>query len=498
MKKSWPTAFTAILLAVSLTACSTEKAAVEPASSTVEVTTVKQVALDAVYDLSGTLQAYDETPVSFKIGGTITSVNGDVGDQVSKGDVLAELDRADLQLELDNASQSVAAAQASLNDAKAGLANAQASLSNAQAGKQAAQAGISSADAQIQSAKVQEQGVISGARTQEKAQAQNAVNKAQTAYNQAKTAADRAKTLFDNGLLTQQENEQAQTTLATSQESLNDAKEQLSLLLEGASTSDRAKAAQAVKEAEVGRQSAVASLEQSNSGIEQANAGIQQANAGIQQAQASYEQAVISRETAALNLSRGGLVAPVSGTILEKTVTNGQSISNGQTVSAGTPLFSIGEINKLKVLLPIADNEISNWKVGQQVSINLYDEVRTGKVTKLYPETNTSTGSINIEVTISNSKLDWKPGQVVKASRQASSLKGIAVPVEAVVSTGSEPYVFKNVNGKAVQTPVEIGNLYDNRYQITKGLKIGDQVVTQGADRLFNGDVLTVSEATTK
>lgn len=492
MKKSWPTAFTAILLAVSLTACSTEKAAVEPASSSVEVTAVKEVTLDAVYDLSGTLQAYDETPVSFKIGGTVTSVNADIGDQVTKGKSLAQLDSADLQLDLDNANQSVAAAQASLSNAQASLTSAQASLSNAQAAKQAAQAGIASADAQIQSAKVREQGVASGARTQEKAQSQNAVNKAQTAYNQAKTAADRAKTLFDNGLLTQQENEQAQTTLATAQDSLNDAKEQLSLLLEGASASDRAAAASTVKEAEVGRQSAVASVEQANSGIEQANAGIEQANAGISQAQASYEQAVIAKETAQLNLSRVGLAAPVSGVVLEKT------ISNGQTVTAGTAMFTLGEINKLKVLLPIADSEISKWKVGQQVSLNLYDEARTGKVTKLYPATNENTGSINAEVTIDNPKLDWKPGQVVKASRQAASLKGIAIPVEAVVSTGSEPYVFKNVNGKAVQTPVEIGNLYDNRYQITKGLKVGDQVVTQGADRLFNGDALTVSEATTK
>lgn len=476
MKKSWPTAITAIVLAASLTACSANNtAAVEPATSTVEVSTVKEQPLDAVYDLSGTLAAYDETPVSFRINGTVSSVNGDVGDRVNKGAVLARLDTADLQLEVENANQSVAAAQAQLSSAKA-------SMTNAQAGQQAAAAGVASAQAQVESAQASQQGVLDGARPQERAQAENAVSKAQTAYNQAKTAATRAQTLFDNGLLTQQENEQAQTTLRTSEDSLKDAQAQLSLLDAGATQSDRASAAAAVKQAQVGIENAQAS-------VAQANAAVEQARAGVEQAQASYDQAVIGRDTAQLNLTRSSLAAPASGTILTKT------ISAGQTVSAGTEVFTIGEINRLKVLLPIPDSEIAQWKVGQQVSISLYNEVRTGRVTKLYPQTNESTGSISVEVAISNPKQDWKPGQVVGASRQASAETGILVPIEAVISSGNEPYVFKEVNGKAVQTTVELGNIYNNRYEITKGLKVGDKVVSRGANRLFDGDELKVSEA---
>ncbi|WP_046225596.1 efflux RND transporter periplasmic adaptor subunit [Paenibacillus dauci] len=475
MKKSWPMAFTALLLAVSLTACSTENAAVEPASTTVQVATVKQESLDAVYDLSGTLAAYDKTPVSFQINGTVSSVNGDVGDRVNKGSVMAQLDTADIQLEVENANQSVAAAQAALSSARA-------SMTNAKAGQQAAAAGVASAQAQVESARASEQGVLSGKRPQEKAQAQNAVTKAQTAYDQAKTAATRAQTLFDNGLLSQQENEQAQTTLANASESLKDAQEQLSLILEGASQSDRASAAAAVKQAKVGIENAQAS-------VAQANAAVEQAQAGVEQSQASYDQAVIALNTAKLKLSRANLKAPASGVILTK------QISDGQTVSAGTEVFSIGEINRLKVLLPIPDSEIAQWKVGQQVSISLYDEVRTGKVAKLYPQTNENTGSINVEVAISNPNADWKPGQVVSASRQASSKQGILLPVEAVISSGSDPYVFKEVNGKAVKTTVKLGNLYNNRYEITGGLKVGDKVVTRGADRLFDGDDLTVGQA---
>ncbi|WP_026136078.1 efflux RND transporter periplasmic adaptor subunit [Paenibacillus shenyangensis] len=484
MRKHWPMTFTALVLAVSLTACSADQPAVESASNSVEVTAAKEQPLNASYDLSGTLTAYDETPAAFQTGGTVIAVNGDIGDSVTKGSVLARLDTADLQLTLDTANEDVAAAQAA-------LASSRASLSDARAGQKSAAAGVSSARAKVESARISQQDVLAGARSQEKAQAQNAVTTAQNAYNQAKTEEARSKTLLDNGLLTQQEYEKTQTALADAQTALQDAQSKLSLQQEGATESERAQAAATVKEAQVGIENAQAS-------VAKANAAVEQAQASVQQSQAGYEQKLVAKKTAQLNLSRASLKAPASGVILTKSITVGQTVSAGGGTSAqsgSSPLFTIGEIDRLKVQLPIADSDIGQWKVGQQVSISLYDQVRTGKVTKLNPQTNESTGSINVEVVINNPKRDWKPGQVVKASRQVSAEQGILLPTEAVISSGSEPYVFKAVNGKAVKTPVALGKIYNNNYQITSGIKVGDKIVTRGADRLFNGDELTVSQA---
>ncbi|MGV7116874.1 efflux RND transporter periplasmic adaptor subunit [Paenibacillus kyungheensis] len=486
----------ALLLMVSLTACSTEPstATVQTTSNNVTFTTIKQQALDVNYDLSGTLTAYNETPVTFRTAGTVTAVKGEIGQQVNKGAVLATLDTADLQLSLADANQSVAAAQADLSSANASLKDAQAAKQNSLATVSSANAQLESAQAKIESARVSQQSVLSGARSQEKAQAQNAVNKAQTAYNQAKAEATRSQTLASNGLLTQQENEQAQTALADATDSLKDAQAKLSLIVEGASASERASAASTVKEAQTGIANAQATIEQAKAGVAQAEAGIAQSQANIQKSQASYDQAVIAKNKIVLSLSYTTLKAQASGVILEKNVSVGQTVSAGSSgggaMGGSSDPFVIGETTRLKVLLPIADSEINQWKVGQQVSVSLYDDVRTGKVTKLYPQTNESTGSINAEVTVSNPKQDWKPGQVIKASRQATTQKGILLPVEAVISTGDKPYVFRNNKGKAVQTFVTIGESYNNQYLIKSGLQVGDQVVVQGADRLFNGDAL--------
>ncbi len=460
-----------LVCTVLLAGCSSEPAqSAQATASTVTVSKVQQVPLNAVYDLSGTLAAVEQSPVAFELGGTVDSIAVDVGNSVNKGQAIAGLDSADLQLK-------VSEAQEAVQQASAGLTSAKASLSNANAVRSAAEAGVAAAQAQVEGAKAKQQGVLDGARDQEKQQARNAVSKAQAAYDQAKSAADRANTLFQNGLLSQQENEQAQTSFSTAKEALDDAKQQLSLTLAGASNSDRASAASGVKQAQVGVQSAQAQ-------VSQANAGIEQANAGVQQAQASYDQANVSLAQAKLALSKSQLKSQVSGVVLEK------DISLGQTVAAGTTAFTIGQLNELKVLLPVPDEQIAQWKVGQQVSLNLYDEQRTGKVTNIYPKTNDNTGTISVEVHISNPNHDWKPGQVVKASRDVQSKKGIMVPVEAVVSVDDSAYVYRNVNGKAVRTPVKTGELMDNKLVITSGLKVGDLIVTSGADRLMDGDTI--------
>ncbi|MCK9907163.1 HlyD family efflux transporter periplasmic adaptor subunit, partial [Frankia sp. Cpl3] len=65
--------------------------------------------------------------------------------------------------------------------------------------------------------------------------------------------------------------------------------------------------------------------------------------------QASYQQAVISKEQAALTLAKTQLRAPISGTIIAKLT------STGQITNVGTPVYQIGDIDTLKVVLPVPD-----------------------------------------------------------------------------------------------------------------------------------------------
>ncbi|HWP97299.1 MAG TPA: efflux RND transporter periplasmic adaptor subunit [Syntrophomonadaceae bacterium] len=191
----------------------------------------------------------------------------------------------------------------------------------------------------------------------------------------------------------------------------------------------------------------------------------------------------LAERSLALVSGKDCLNAPIKGVVINKLV------SKGQLVSAGAPAYRIGQIDELKVVLPVPDYEIRQWKTDDAVTLTLYGESREGKVTKVNPATNTGTGTIGVEVKLPNPKHDWHPGQVVQVARKINGKNSMFVPVQSVINRGEkEPFVFVAANGKAVKKPVQIGAISGQYLEITSGLTMGEQVVSRGADRLFDGD----------
>ncbi|MGQ3478719.1 efflux RND transporter periplasmic adaptor subunit [Paenibacillus sp. TY11] len=448
---------TGITLAMVVSGCSSaSENTTAKSGQPVQIQKVKMQPLANEFNLAGTLQASNQTAVSFEADGRILNTTVEVGDRVHKGAVLAKLDTSTYQLQL-------ARAKAAMDQAKAGISQADASV-------QSAQASIHTAQSQINSAQSKLRELNNGAKKQEIVQAQNAVTAATNTYNKKKADAARTQSLFQAGAVSLTENENAQLELTNAQKSLSDAQEQLSLLLAGASQEQRAQASDGV--------------DQARAGLESARATQQQGLASKAQAQASYKDALVAYEQSALALKKTTLTSPIAGVVIEK------KISDGQLGSSGSEAFIIGNISTLKVLLPVPDSEILSWKKNQKVNISLYNEIRTGTVTQIYPSTNSKTGSINVEVSIPNPELNWKPGQVISASKSINQSKALLVPVEAVISTGDDPYVFKAVNGKAIKTAIKLGKVTNNQLEVVSGLQAGDQIVTQGAGTLFSGDLI--------
>ncbi len=457
---------TGITFAMVVSGCSSasEDTTTTKSGQPVQIQKVTMKPLANEFNLAGTLQASHEATVSFEADGRILNTMAEVGDSVHKGSILAKLDTSAYQLQLDRA-------RATMEKAKAGVSQADASV-------QSAQAGIRNAQSQVDTAQSKLQELNNGAKKQEIVKAQNAVAAATSSYNKKKADATRSQSLFQAGGVSLTENENAQLELTNANKNLVDAQEQLSLLLAGASQEERAQASAGVDQARAGLESSIATR--------------QQGLASKAQAQATYEDAVAAYEQSSLSLKKATLTSPITGVVIEK------KVADGQLGSSGSEAFTVGNISTLKVLLPVPDSEILSWKKDQKVNVSLYNEIRTGTVTQIYPSTNSKTGSINVEVSIPNPELNWKPGQVVSASKSMNQNEALLVPVEAVISTGDAPYVFKAANGKAVKTPIKIGKVTNNQFEVISGLQAGDLIVTQGAGTLFNGDVLGESKESSK
>ncbi|MEM7590404.1 MAG: efflux RND transporter periplasmic adaptor subunit [Cyanobacteria bacterium P01_A01_bin.83] len=109
-----------------------------PATQTVTITEVTTTDIDSRLNVSGTVQAYERTPVMSQIAGLqITDVTVDRGDYVQQGQVLARLNNRVLNAEQVQAKAAVNQAQARLNELQAGsrgeeIAQAESRVANAQ------------------------------------------------------------------------------------------------------------------------------------------------------------------------------------------------------------------------------------------------------------------------------------------------------------------------------------------------------------------------------
>ncbi|MGN7469199.1 efflux RND transporter periplasmic adaptor subunit [Brevibacillus sp. SAFN-007a] len=300
---------------------------------------------------------------------------------------------------------------------------------------------VASSDAAVQQSAANLSKVNNGAREQEITQARLQVEKATVALQKMQHDFKRIEQLYQQKAISQSEFETAQNGLTLAQKDWENAQQAYSLVTQGARAEDR----------ELSR--------------------------------ATYNQAVIAKQSAASTLAKTQLRSPIHGTIIAKLT------STGNLVGSGTPIYRVGNIDTLKVVLPVPDREISAWKEGETVSLDLYGQKRDGKVTKIHPATNRSTGTIGVEVQVANAAHDWFAGQVVKATKTIKGQVGIFVPVEAVISRGKDDaHVFVDAGGKAVKTKVEIGQLLHDKLEIKSGLKEGDQLIVKGVDRLFDGD----------
>lgn len=300
---------------------------------------------------------------------------------------------------------------------------------------------VQQAQANVDKAQAALSQTVKGARSQQIAEANLRLQQAESDYNQAVTDFKRSESLYKSGYISQSDYEKSKNSLSAAERNRDAANQAYSLIAEGATEEEK------------------------------------------QQVNSAYAQTVHVKEQAQLTLSKTSLKAPIKGVVISKYV------SQGQLVSAGTAAFKIGDIDKLKVTLPVPDYEISSWKTGDKVSLNLYNDSMDGQVTNIFSATNESTGSINVEVTIDNSKHNWRPGQVVTCDHKTDSGTAIYVPKEAVISSGSaNPYVFLLKDNKAVKTDVKIGELKNNKLEIKSGINEDENLIIEGADRLSNGD----------
>jgi membrane fusion protein, multidrug efflux system len=191
------------------------------------------------------------------------------------------------------------------------------------------------------------------------------------------------------------------------------------------------------------------------------------------------------------------VVAPSAGVADQVNVRVGEMfVGNSQ---AG-PQIRIVNTSNMKVVASVPENYSGSVNVGSKLEIVLPDQNNrtiSAVVTVMQKVIDPNTRSFNIEARIPASA-DLKPNQIAQVRILDYSAKDVlAVPLNVVQSDEKGKYVYVMVKegdrNMARKKTIFVGQAYADKIEVRSGLSVGDQLITEGYQNLYEGQVITTS-----
>lgn len=199
--------------------------------------------------------------------------------------------------------------------------------------------------------------------------------------------------------------------------------------------------------------------------------------------------------TAELNLDFSRVSAPIAGRIGLRSVDAGNLVGPSDT----NGIVSITQIDPIDVAFAVPQDSVPELKAalagGKPLAVSAWDRTRstqlaTGRFLALDNVVDTQTGTVRAKARFDNAKTLLFPNQFVNVRLKLRTIEdATAVPVSAVRNGGNGPfvYVLNPADSTVTLRNVKRGLSGADKTQILAGVEPGEQVITEGADRLTDG-----------
>lgn len=176
------------------------------------------------------------------------------------------------------------------------------------------------------------------------------------------------------------------------------------------------------------------------------------------------------------------LLAPLTGTVVNHEVYEGQYVTTGQK------LFEIADFSTMWFQFIAYEQDMPWLALGQSVRVitpSLPGKSFTGTIDFIDPNFDESTRSTKIRVELPNPLVGGRRELLHKLYTEGrveiTQPTALTIPRSAVIQTGPQALVYlESADATYQQVPVEIGRRGDTLVEVLSGLKPGDKVVTQG------------------
>lgn len=175
------------------------------------------------------------------------------------------------------------------------------------------------------------------------------------------------------------------------------------------------------------------------------------------------------------------LKAPISGTVVMR------SVEPGQAVQANVTAYKIADLSRLWIELSVTEHSLTAVRMDDRVEVApVSDPSKTiiGKVAHVGEVIDLSTRTADVRVEVDNAGHVLRVGQSVFATIDASgpAHEALMVHRDAVIFVDGKPTVFRaETPTRVVPVPVKLGTSNESDVEILEGVGEGDVVVTSGA-----------------
>jgi multidrug efflux pump subunit AcrA (membrane-fusion protein) len=173
------------------------------------------------------------------------------------------------------------------------------------------------------------------------------------------------------------------------------------------------------------------------------------------------------------------LRSPVSGTVLERMVTQ------GQTVDPDTPLLLVADLSRVWVTADLYEADLGAVSAGDRATFTveaLPGRRFEGRIELVLPTVESSTRTLPARFTVANPGGVLRPGMFGRVRITGRAAPGLVVPAEAVVRTGAQDYVFlAHAGGRFEPRRVTVGGESGGRIRLLGGVARGDTLVASAS-----------------
>ncbi len=212
----------------------------------------------------------------------------------------------------------------------------------------------------------------------------------------------------------------------------------------------------------------------------------------LSQARAAVRAAEAQVAIAERGVSDCHLVAPCGGYVAQTYATVGEQIAPGQ------PIAQLVDINTVKVKFSVSEQDISQYAVGQTLSVTVprLGVTLSGTVCEKGVVADVLSRSYDVWVRVANNDHRLLPGmlcEVLTPTVTASDALPSLLAHEVLIDTDNSRYVWVVRHGHAQKQTITTGENVGERVVITSGIAPGDTIITAGKQKVWQGAPLAIA-----